>query len=108
MATLSPRMAAACRKSLETVSQPAGIALMVESSPTLSPLPPACSAHACVADSKIELLDVLVSFEPTGRAFEHDAPAFEHIAEVSQIERHLRVLLDQQHRRGAEGNEDVK
>src|SRR5262245_41590138 len=65
------------------------------SPPLLPPLPAADTAHAGIADAEIEFLDVFVALQALGAAFEHDAPAFEHIAEIGDVERHLRVLLDE-------------
>src|SRR5205809_7798872 len=58
-------------------------------------------AAALVTAAEVELTHVLVRPQPFGRAVEDDAAVFHHVAVVGDVERHLRVLLDQQ-QRGAE------
>src|SRR5437763_9751292 len=48
--------------------------------------------------AEIELADVLMRAQPLGRAVEHDASVFHHVAVIGDVERHLRVLLDDEKR----------
>src|SRR3954470_4070355 len=48
--------------------------------------------------AKIELSDVRVRAKPLRRAVEHHASVFHDVAVVGEVERHARVLLDEQNR----------
>src|SRR5690242_2366494 len=89
------RWVPACAVTTRKYGQSVGLA------PLLLPLPPPDAAHANVADPEVEFLDVFVALQALGAAVQHDAPAVEHVAEIGDVERHLRVLLDQQHGRPA-------
>src|SRR4249920_1303731 len=59
------------------------------------------AAPLAAACPEIELAHVLVRAQPLRRAVEHDAAVLDHVGVVGEIERHVRVLLDDQ-QRGAE------
>src|SRR5690349_7274447 len=47
--------------------------------------------------SQIRRPDLVVGGEPGGGVLEHDAAGLEHVAALGDAERHVRVLLDQEH-----------
>src|SRR5262249_12868745 len=68
-----------------------------DSSPSLLPLPPPRPPHAPLLHPEVELLDVLRLEEARARVFHHDPANFQHVAVVRDVERHVGVLLHQQH-----------
>src|SRR3954466_5226992 len=48
--------------------------------------------------AEVELGDVGMRAQPLGRAVEHYAAVFHDVAVVGDLQRHARVLLDEQHR----------
>src|SRR6185437_13747302 len=65
-------------------------------SPALLALPAALPAHAGVAVTEIEFLDVGIVAQLVDRAFKDDAAVFQNIAEMRHRQRHVGVLLDQE------------
>src|SRR4029077_17754494 len=55
-------------------------------------------AGAGLVEPEIEFLDVGILPQAVGRAFEHDAAVFHHIAVVGDVERQRRVLLYEEDR----------
>src|SRR5690349_15102340 len=55
-------------------------------------------AAASGAAAEVELRDIRVRAQPLGRAVEDDPAVLHHIAIVRHVERHARVLLDQENR----------
>ena len=50
---------------------------------------------------EVELLDVVLLAQPLAGVFHDDAAVLQHVAVVGDVERHVRVLLDQEQRRAA-------
>src|ERR1044071_1034398 len=71
------------------------------SAPGLLPLPAAGAADAALLGAEIELADVVLLEELRARPLHHDAADLEDVAVVRGVERHVRVLLDEEHRHPA-------
>src|SRR5215472_10738583 len=114
MATPSPRPRTTWRKRRGRVSWPrtvpsvasaarnggACVATLISgppfSSPHLLALPAAGAADARVLDAEVELLDVVLLEQARARVLHHDAPHFQHVAVVSEMESHVGVLLHEE------------
>ena len=82
------------------------------SSPHLLSLPAPRAADAGLLDAQVELLDVFLLEQPRAGVFHHDAADLQHIAVArAMVQRHVGVLLDQQHRHAAlpvDAHDDVE
>src|SRR5574338_1661722 len=122
MNTASPRFATALRNSTGSVSPgttTVGLGRMLlrsqstlmRSPPGLPLLPAPLAARAAFLDAEIELADVFLLAQRRATVLHDDAPVLEHVAVVGGVERHVGVLLDQQHRRPAlavDAHDDVE
>ena len=111
MATLSPRVVTRCQNRAGTVSKPSSSIGCAICTFMFEPSAPSCRAHrqrlvrfqrflprtAVSFTPEVELAHVLVLDELGAGPFQHDAPDLQHIAVVRRLERHVGVLLDQQH-----------
>src|ERR1043166_6267158 len=66
-------------------------------SPPFGALPALLAAHCRFLVAQIELAHVLVLDQLGAGALEHDAPDLQHIAIMRRLQRHVGILLDQQH-----------
>src|SRR5436190_5403137 len=77
------------------------IVRLARSSPCLLALPAPLAARAGFLHAEIELLDVVLLAQALAGVFHDDAAILQDVAVIGDVERHLRVLLDQEQRRAA-------
>src|SRR5713101_611971 len=68
-----------------------------DSTPRFLPLPAPRAANAAFLHAEIELLDVVLLQQPRAGIFHHDATDFQDVSVIGDVQRHIGVLLHQEH-----------